>query len=198
MRCILTAQLPPLMLAALVAGPPVAAAQQPNDYVIVPGVRVGPVGKYTSADALKSLFQGAQIRHGRDGRGDKTSIRIRNAGSGPNAADLIIRWRLKHRVIGKITVLPHIKQWRTVHGLTVGSPLEAAQFVNGRRFPLKKPSSRFVYTEAWGGGKLPAGLGIGFAPPSQQVSQLPSDIHSEHPAVKGKSFRIIGFVVNFK
>ena len=168
-----------------------------NDWVIVPGVRVGPIGKYTSAAALKSLIPNAEIKHSRDRHGDRTDITYRTNNRQAKQQDMRIRWSSRHRVIRQITIYQYAGPWRTPGGIRMSTSLDSVRFANGQQFTLLFRGT-FLHAKSFGGGKVSQHVEFAFRRTTGgEIEAMPKQLTSDHPKVKGRDFRIIAIVVHF-
>ncbi len=170
-----------------------------NDWVIVPKVRVGPIGKYTSVQALRSIMPNAVMRHQTDSHGEKTIVIYRTTNRQHSAPDLTIRWRKRHRVISQITIYQFAGPWRTPMGIRMSTSLESVHKANGVRFMLIRRKG-YLHAKSFSGGKIPENIEFAFRQPTAAGDlrqTLPADVHSGHPQVQGKKFRIVGIVIHF-
>ena len=168
--------------------------------MVVPKVRVGPIGKYTSVQALRSLMPNAVLRHEVDRNGAKTVVLYRKTNRDQKLPDLVIRWRRKHRVISQITIFQFAGPWRTVEGIRMLTSLESVHQVNGANIPLRR-GNRLLHAKSFPGGKISSHIEFGFrrrsAAPGDPGSLLPLGVHSGSPEVQGRGYRVIGIVVHF-
>ena len=189
-----------LGLSALPLGPAAGLSSAFNDWVVVPKVRVGPIGNYTSVQALRSLMPNAVLRHQVDRNGAKTTIRYRTTNLDQNIADMIIRWRRKHRTIKQIIIFRYSGPWRMVMGIRMNTSIDSVSQVNGARIPLQWRKN-FLHAKSFPGGKISQHFEFAFRQPAGSSTEprqpMPSFLHSDHPLVRGKNFRIIGIVIIF-
>ena len=189
-----------LALALLPLAPAAAMTSAFNDWVIVPTVRVGPIGKYTSVQALRSILPNALLRHSADHNGPKTAITYRKTNRQHNVPDMIIRWHKNRRVIKQVTIFHFAGPWRTVMGIRLNTSLDSLHQVNGARIPLRWRRN-FLHAKAFNGGKISRHYEFAFRQPAGTQTDLrqpmPPVLHSDHPRVRGKNFRVIGIVVIF-
>ncbi|MGQ0546356.1 MAG: hypothetical protein ACT4P3_13635 [Betaproteobacteria bacterium] len=125
-----------LLVLALFAVPGLACAQGPksavNDWLIVPGKRLGPIVASTSRAKLKTLFPAAVLKdetvsEGEDG--DKSFV-TRITGGG---LDATVVWPDRKRSrIGRIMITSKDARWRTEEGIRVGLPLRELEKLNGK------------------------------------------------------------------
>jgi hypothetical protein len=188
-------------MAAVMAFMPSAAPAMSasyNDWIIVPGVRVGPIGKYTSAAALKSMIPNADIRHTRDQHGDRTDVTYRTSNRQAKQQDMRIRWAKRHRVIRQITIYQYAGPWRTAAGIRMGTSVDSVQYANGQQFTLLYRRT-FLHAKTFGGGKVSQHVEFAFRRANGgAIEAMPAQVKSDHPKVKGRDFRIIAIVVHFR
>jgi hypothetical protein len=142
----------------------------------------------------------AVMRHQTDQHGAKTVVIYRTTNRGHSAPDLTIRWRQRHRVISQITIYQFAGPWRTPMGIRMNTSLDSVHKANGQQFLLIRRKG-YLHAKSFSGGKIPENIEFAFRQPVAAAGDLrhilPAGVHSGHPQVLGKNFRIVGIVVHF-
>jgi hypothetical protein len=150
-----------------------AAKKAPeNDWLIVPGKRMGPIVATTSRARLRTLLPGATLKDETvtEGEGEEEEkvqlTHIRGGG-----ADATIYWADDKRTrVGRIILTNKDARWRTESGIRVGMPIAELQAANGKPFSYSGFGWEFGgMVQDWQGGKLQEleedkALGITLAP----------------------------------
>jgi hypothetical protein len=150
----------PLVLVLVLAA--LAVAQQ-NDWLIVPGQRIGPITANTGRADLERMFGKANIRDQNVDYGEGDIRPGTMVYPGKPTALLTIFWpseRINNRLvqnrsrIGTITICNALYyetpacKWHTAEGVTLGTSLEKLESLNGRPFQI------IVWRFGEGGGLL--------------------------------------------
>jgi len=114
-----------------------SAAAQKNDWLIVPGQRVGPITAATTRADLDTLFGKDNVRDGSLGSSEVPEAATIVLGDDTSAA-LAVTWDRErpstiHICFGTQT---GPCRWRTVSGIRIGLPLRELEKLNGRSFQL--------------------------------------------------------------
>jgi hypothetical protein len=114
-----------------------SAAAQKNDWLIVPGQRVGPITSATTRADLDNLFGKDNVRDGSPGANEVPEAATVVFGSDSSAA-LAVTWERErpstvHICFGTLT---GPCRWRTASGIRIGLPLVELQKLNGKPFQL--------------------------------------------------------------
>jgi hypothetical protein len=114
-----------------------SAAAQKNDWLIVPGRRVGPITAATTRADLDSLFGKENVS---DGGGDSSEVPEAATiifGSDTSAA-LAVTWDKERPSTIHICFATQTGpcRWHTASGIRVGLPMEELQKINGKPFQL--------------------------------------------------------------
>jgi hypothetical protein len=125
-------------LVVLVASFLVAAPSLAADWVIVPGVRVGPIDAGTSEAKLIALFGAANV--------ERISFEVEPGEAVPattvfaddSTRRAVVLWRDPQTRIAPETVLIRGERsvWRTDKGITLGTPLATLRRLNGKPLTL--------------------------------------------------------------
>ena len=161
-----------VLVLCLAAGAAFAqAARKPaeNDWLIVPGQRLGPITASTSRARLPALLPGAKFEDTEEVSEDHTKTAITNVSGG--AADMTVYWSTAKRSrITQIVLRSPDAKWRTSDGIRVGMPVSELARLNGAPLTFSGFGWEFGgMIEEWHGGKLekmPLPLTLG---PTQQT-----------------------------
>jgi hypothetical protein len=141
----------------------VSVRAQENDWLIVPGERLGPITSSMTRADLVRLFGKAQVRDEMDdpaeGPGLATLVFPKTPGS-----ELIISWGKKRMSRVMICTEPGDVpcKWHAGGGITIGTSLERLETLNGRAFQIAPEQGEGQgYVTSWQGGKLAGSLGEG-------------------------------------
>ena len=145
----------------------VSVTAQENDWLIVPGERLGPITSSMTRADLVRLFGKAQVRDEMfdpaEGPGLATVVFPKMVG-----ATLVISWRDKRVGGGMIcygyrpVVADDFCKWHTQSGITFGTSLERLVALNGRAFEISPAQGEGQgYVDSWQGGRLAKTLGEG-------------------------------------
>ncbi len=123
-----------IALSVLLAG---SAAAEKNDWLIVPGERVGPITRATTRAELDELFGKENVRDGSLDRSDLPEAATIVLGSDSSAA-LAITWDRERPATIHICFGTQSGpcRWRTASGIRIGLPLFELQKLNGKAFQL--------------------------------------------------------------
>ena len=143
----------------------VSLRAEQNDWLIVPGERLGPIRSDVTRAGLDRLFGKAQVRDEMfdpaEGPGLATVVFPETLG-----ATLVISWRDKRidRVMichgYRPVVADDFCKWHTQGGITFGTSLERLETLNGRAFQISSAQGEGQgYVTSWEGGKLAKSLG---------------------------------------
>jgi hypothetical protein len=123
-----------LAVVALLAA---SAAAQKNDWLIVPGQRVGPVTRATTRAELDSLFGTENVHDGSFQGGDVPEAATVVMTSDSSAA-LAITWDREHPATIHICFETQAGpcRWRTASGIRIGLPIRELEKLNGKGFQV--------------------------------------------------------------
>jgi hypothetical protein len=123
-----------IAFSVLLAG---SATAEKNDWLIVPGQRVGPITRETTRADLDELFGKENVRDGSLDRSDLPEAATIVMGSDTSAA-LAITWDKERPATIHICFGTQSGpcRWRTASGIRIGLPLEELQKLNGKAFQL--------------------------------------------------------------
>ena len=114
-----------------------AAAQQKNDWLIVPGQRVGPVTAATTRAELDTLFGKENVRDGSYEGGDAPEAATVVFGN-DSSASLAVTW--SNERVSAVYVCPQTKtgpcRWRTASGIRIGLAIRELERLNGKGFQM--------------------------------------------------------------
>jgi hypothetical protein len=143
-----------------------SALAQQNDWLIVPGKRIGPITPNTSRADLDRIFgkQNVQDQDIDDGEGGKLPATL--VFPNETATSLAILWQNKRNRVAQVHICnswyprdPYLFpacKWHTVDGVSLRTSLEKLEALNGRAFQLSEwgtdagPGS----ISSWLGGRL--------------------------------------------
>lgn len=145
----------PIIGLALLLCPPALAAQD-DDFLIVPGERVGRVTKDSTEKALVAIYGKDRVKphfvelgEGMACRGTKVLF--------DNGESLEISWRDDKAKTGVVSINVVGRRWKTREGVHFGIRLKALEKINGRPFSLAGFEFDYAGTvTSWNGGALAA------------------------------------------
>lgn len=169
----------PRILIALVLLLAVARADS-NDWLIVPGQRVGPITRATTRADLTRFFGEANLKdekiHLVEGEyGEGTWVYPRDA-----KKKLAVVWKDKsHKQIELVKITGSNSAWHTATGITLGTRLKQLETINGKPFSF----SGFGWdyggnVTGWNGGTLdkpPYNFSVRLSEDTARFRQLPQD-----------------------
>ena len=178
-----------------------SASAQKNDWLIVPGQRVGPITASTSRADLDTLFGKGNVRDSSLDGSEVPEAATVVFGNDTSAA-LAVTWDKErpsaiHICFGTQT---GPCKWRTASGVRIGLPLSELQKLNGKSFQLAGfASDGQGAVTSWRHGSLeedPAGCGhlvvrlapeaeLEGRPPTRQESSLLKSLQGEKPYSSG-------------
>lgn len=145
-------------LAFLITASAVCAQKQTNDWLIVPGVRVGPITASTAPDDLVRIFGARNITEDSIFFGDIEFPGLTIKEGRPEDS-LAIAWPQEgEKKISFISPCYYAKQscrWHTADGISYGTTVKALERLNGR--PFEFAGFDWDYggvIRSWKGGKL--------------------------------------------
>lgn len=113
-----------------------SAAAQKNDWLIVPGSRVGPITAATTRADLDTLFGKENVRDG-SYQGEELEAATIVLGSDGSAA-LAVTWNNER--VSYLYICFQTKtgpcRWRTASGIRIGLPLRELERLNGKSFQM--------------------------------------------------------------
>jgi hypothetical protein len=209
-----------IRLAATLCLGVVALAAQSNDWRIVPGERIGPIGRTSTLESLKQQFGAANVRSqsiivSDDGierasamvYPDTPSRRLAVVWGEGDAAGhpalVIICYRQEHG---------GACEWKTREGITLGTEMQRLERLNGRMFRM----SGFGWdygggVTSWSGGQLEplksGGLGLQLEPDPATATRQPAVLHqvmgdhefsTGHPAMQALHPRVWYLTLSFE
>jgi len=123
-----------LLMAALL--PPFAHAQA-NDWLIVPGQRVGPISAATTRAQLDDLFGRENVHDGSFAGPDVPEAATIVLGEDPSAG-LAVTWDRERPATIRICFGSPAGpcKWRTASGIRIGLPIRELEKLNGKSFQL--------------------------------------------------------------
>ena len=123
-----------IVLGGLLVG---SASAQKIDWLIVPGLRVGPITATTTRAELDALFGKENVSDGSFGNGDVPEAATVVFGNDTSAA-LAVTWDREHASTIHICFATETGpcRWRTASGIRIGLPLMELQKLNGKPFQL--------------------------------------------------------------
>lgn len=116
-------------------------ANKESSWLIVPGVRVGPIVANTSVADLIKVFGTANVQEANIdvGEGDFHLGAVVYPGDPTRKAEIVWKDANRKRLPERIIVSDyhmHKSLWRTPEGITIGTPLKDLERLNGRPFVL--------------------------------------------------------------
>ena len=156
---------------------PLSSQDASNDWLLVPGERVGPIGPSTSEADLRRLFSPPNVRptivYLGEGEGRPGTIVFPT----DSTTCLTIVWRdtVARQHPEEIDLRGRRTRWHLANGVTLGFSLRDLERLNGRPFALsgwEHDAAGIVW--GWSGGALETqmpitGVRIYFAPPSADL-----------------------------
>lgn len=114
-----------------------SAQGQKNDWLIVPGQRVGPISATTTRAQLDELFGSDKVHDGTLAGGDVPEAATIVLGEDPGAA-LAVTWDRERPATIRICFASPTGpcKWRTSSGIRIGLPLRELERLNGKSFQL--------------------------------------------------------------
>src|SRR5690348_15388572 len=119
-----------------------ACAAQANDWLIVPGKRLGPITATTTRLDLVRLFGAANVTEGQTSIGDATALPCTFVFKKQKDSTLAILWaeKKRHKQIEALLVCEEATgsscRWRMADGTGFGTTLKVLEKMNGRPFKL--------------------------------------------------------------
>lgn len=125
-----------VLLGLILASPSVARAQK-NDWLIVPGQRVGPITAATTRAELDTLFGKENVHDGSFEGGDVPEAATVVWG-GDSSTALAITWDRERPAAIHVCVGTQTGpcRWRTASGIRIGMPIRELEKVNGKSFQI--------------------------------------------------------------
>jgi len=141
-----------MMLLALLA---VSAMGQKNDWLIVPGQRVGPVTAKTTRAELDNLFGPENVHDGRFEGGDVPEAAT-VVYEGDSSGALAITWDRERPATIHICVGTQTGpcRWRTASGIRIGLPIRELERLNGKSFQVAGFAQDRGQVVSWRNGAL--------------------------------------------
>lgn len=141
-----------LALLILFAAP---SAAQKNDWLIVPGQRVGPVTAATTRAELDTLFGKENVHDGTFEGGDVPEAATVVWG-GDSSTSLAITWDREHPLAIHVCVGTQTGpcRWRTATGIRIGLPLRELDKLNGKPFQVAGIGQEQGKVVSWKRGAL--------------------------------------------
>ena len=114
-----------------------AAWAQKNDWLIVPGQRVGPITASTTRAQLDALFGKENVRDGSYAGGEIPEAATVVFGSEPGSA-LAVTWDRERPAAIHLCVDSQTGpcRWRTASGIRIGLPVRELEKLNGKSFQV--------------------------------------------------------------
>jgi hypothetical protein len=114
-----------------------SATAQKNDWLIVPGQRVGPITAATTRAELDTLFGKENVHDGTFEGGDVPEVATVVWG-GDSSTALAITWDREHPSAIHVCVGTQSGpcRWRTASGIRIGMPARELEKVNGKSFQV--------------------------------------------------------------
>jgi len=144
-----------LSLAVVLALLPVAAAAQKNDWLIVPGQRVGPITASTTRAELNALFGADNVHDGRFEGGDVPEAATVVYES-DRSASLAVTWDRERPASIHICFATETGpcRWRTASGIRIGLPIRELEKINGKTFQVSGFNQERGQVVSWRKGAL--------------------------------------------
>jgi len=128
-----------------------------NDWLCIPGERVGPITSKTSEKQLIDFFgkenvQREQIVVG-EGEGYETATFVFK----DSKDEIVVRWKEDGLFVKplSVSVFKVGTQWRTPEGITIGTSLNELNEINGEEFSISRLGWQFGgYIGSWNNGTL--------------------------------------------
>jgi len=141
-----------VMLLAVLAVP---AAAQKNDWLIVPGQRVGPISSETTRAELDALFGGENVRDGSFEGGEVPEAATVIYSSDSSAA-LAVTWDRERPAAIHICFTNQAGpcRWRTASGIRIGLPIRELDKLNGKGFQVSGFAQDRGQVVSWRKGAL--------------------------------------------
>jgi hypothetical protein len=133
-----------------------SASAQKNDWLIVPGHRVGPITAATTRADLDSLFGKENVREQGPDTSDLPEPATVAYGNDPSGA-LAVTWNKERASTIHVCFATHMGpcKWRTASGIRIGLPLRELEKLNGKSFQLAGyGSDGQVIVTSWRNGSL--------------------------------------------
>jgi hypothetical protein len=158
----------------------VSMRAQQNDWLVVPGERLGPIPSDITRAGLERLFGNAQVRDQpvESGEGPEQGTVVFPETPG---ATLGIFWRDSRMV--RVMICNQSDdlfcRWHTKDGVSLGTSLERLEALNGRAFQISWREEGGWFINSWRGGRMAGILGDG--PNNRLGLRLGVSIPSEGP-----------------
>lgn len=142
-----------------------SALAQPNDWLIVPGKRAGPINPDTSRADLDRIFGKQNVRDQDIDDGEGGPLQATLVFPNQNAVSLAILWQNKSNRVAEVHfcqswyprdpyLFPTCK-WHTVNGVSIRTSLEKLEVLNGRAFQIREwGTDASPGSVSWMGGRL--------------------------------------------
>jgi hypothetical protein len=179
------------------------AANRTNDFVVIPGERVGMITGNTTEAALLELYgkENVQIQSVPIAEGDAQEGVVLFPNT-PNAIEIIWETATSEGTPAFVRIGNDSTEWQTPEGITVGTSLEKLEEVNGKPFIFNGFEWDYggLVTD-WQAGKLSKNLVIALVPQNFDAlgSGLSGEVQlsSDDPRVRTLRARVGSIVVTF-
>lgn len=188
-----------------------------EDWIIVPGVRVGSIGKNTAESELKRIYGEQHVVAGAIDDGEGSRIQGTTLFPENTEKSLFILWAEQtHEHVSEVHIGNKGTVWKTKNGITIDTPLKVIEQKNGRPVNIAGFGSDFGGTIYDGNGGALKELGaetdhglqgrtlILRVSPSTEARNLPEydsviggDWKSDHPTIQKLNPTVREIIVSF-
>ncbi len=185
-----------------------SATAAPDDFLIVPGVRVGQITGDASEDSLRAIYGNERIQPALVDQGEGFVCKGSRIFFG-NGESLELTWLDAETRSGVEAVHVKGRRWNTTEGVRLGITLKELEAINGA--PFKIAGFGWDYSGAitsWEGGRLDSltgRAGLSLIPKREDYSRVPAEelepvmgdgvVSSAHPAMQQLNPRLVRLVV---
>jgi hypothetical protein len=167
-----------------------------NDWLIVPGVRIGPITTASTGADLRRIFGAANVKDGPIYVGEGSEEPGTVIFGSDRTRSIAIRWRDPAKQQGPTRIYAcrgALKdcRWHTANGISLGTDLKTLEKLNGRPFEMSGFDWDYSGTvTSWEGGKLESTGGrlwVRLSPrPQASYDSVvgDGDFHSSHPEMQ--------------
>lgn len=176
------------------AAPAGATAAVKNDWLCVPGQRVGPITAATTEAELARMFGPDNVKRGTVFQLENQDVQGTIVSFPEGRNNLAIFWKEEPRRIERIMIEGIGTDWKTTDGITVGTSLKELTRLNGGPFTLygfEIDADMAGMVKSWDGGALEKqrGLALQLAgsqslPPAEYASLIGCCFPSTNRALK--------------
>ncbi len=174
-----------------------------EDWLIVPGERVGKVLASFTEEDLKKAYGAEKVQRTEVGVGEREMAAATKVFA-DTKNELIIMWKPEQpfKRIDEVRINGEGTSWKTAQGITNGSTLEALRQANKQAFKVYGFEWEYAgLANDWGSGQLDSTFMV-FLLPSNPEAVYPdllgdAQFSSDHPAMKAAGLKVESMVLKF-